>query len=112
MSLQIFKEIRALSDKVLTKSGLMLGLGETKEEVLIVLQDLKNAGCDMLTLGQYLQSSTLGLPVVDYVHPDIFLEYKKKAFELGFKWVESGPFVRSSFHAKDSFQAMIKLLSH
>ena len=110
-SLQIFKEIRALSDKVLTKSGLMLGLGETKEDVLSVLRDLRGAGCDMLTLGQYLKSSSLGLPVEEYVPPDVFLEYKKKALEIGFRWVESGPFVRSSFHAKDSFEAMTKLLS-
>ena len=111
MSLQIFREIRALSGKILTKSGLMLGLGETKEEVLSVLQDLRDAGCDMLTLGQYLKSSTLGLPVEEYVRPDVFLQYKKSALNAGFRWVESGPFVRSSFHAKDSFEAMTKLLT-
>ena len=105
-SLQIFREIRAVSARVLTKSGLMLGLGETREEVLQVLRDLRAAGCDMLTLGQYLQSSTLGLPVAEYVHPDIFNEYKQEALKIGFTWVESAPYVRSSFHAKESFEAL------
>ena len=92
--------------RVLTKSGLMLGLGESREEVLAVLKDLREAGCDILTLGQYLQSSTLGLPVTEYIHPDIFSELKNTALGMGFGWVESGPFVRSSFHAKDSFIAL------
>jgi lipoic acid synthetase len=105
-SLEIFREIKAVSDKVLTKSGLMLGLGETKTEVIEVLRDLRNAGCDMLTLGQYLQSSSLGLPVEEYICPDVFREYKNEALAMGFAWVESGPFVRSSFHAKDSFEAL------
>ena len=105
-SLQIFREIRAVSCRVLTKSGLMLGLGETREEVLQVLQDLRDAGCDILTLGQYLQSSTLGLPVAEYIHPDSFAQYKREAQEMGFVWVESAPYVRSSFHAKESFEAL------
>ena len=112
-SLQIFKEIKARSERaclpdrqVLTKSGLMLGLGETREEVMRVLRDLKDAGCDILTLGQYLQSSTLGLPVQEYIRPEAFSELKNEALALGFGWVESGPFVRSSFHAKDSFEAL------
>ena len=105
-SLDIFREIRAVSSRVLTKSGLMLGLGETREEVLKVLEDLREAGCEILTLGQYLQSSTLGLPVAEYVHPDQFAEYKTQAQEIGFAWVESAPYVRSSFHAKESFEAL------
>ena len=105
-SLQIFREIRAVSGKVLTKSGLMLGLGEKKDEVLGVLRHLRDAGCDMLTLGQYLQSSTLGLPVAEYIHPDAFAEYKQEALKIGFTWVESAPYVRSSFHAKESFEAL------
>jgi lipoic acid synthetase len=72
-SLEIFRRIKRRSERVLTKSGLMLGLGETRPEVLAVLRDLKQAGCDMLTLGQYLQSSTLGLPVTEYVTPRHFL---------------------------------------
>ncbi len=105
-SLDIFREIRAVSSRVLTKSGLMLGLGETREEVLKVLEDLREAGCEILTLGQYLQSSTLGLPVAEYVHPDQFAEYKTQAQKIGFAWVESAPYVRSSFHAKESFEAL------
>ena len=105
-SLQIFREIRKQSESVLTKSGLMLGLGETHEEVLAVLKDLRTAGVEFLTLGQYLRSSALGLPVEEYIHPDIFLDYKNEAMSLGFTWVESAPFVRSSFHAKESFEAL------
>ena len=105
-SLQIFKEIKQVSSRALTKSGLMLGLGETYDEVIAVLKDLKNAGCDILTLGQYLQSSAVGLPVAEYIHPSVFKNYKNEAMELGFIWVESAPFVRSSFHAKDSFEAL------
>lgn len=105
-SLQIFREIKQVSQQVLTKSGLMLGLGEAQEEVRQVLRDLRASGCDMLTLGQYLQSSTLGLPVSEYIHPDVFQEYKEYALGLGFTWVESAPFVRSSFHAKESFEAL------
>ncbi len=105
-SLQIFREIRAISDTILTKSGLMLGLGENRDQVLAVLNDLRNAGCDILTLGQYLQSSAVGLPVTEYVSPEAFAEYKTDALAMGFKWVESAPFVRSSFHAKESFEAL------
>lgn len=112
-SLAIFGQIKSRSEpacpagrRILTKSGLMLGLGESREEVLAVLKDLREAGCDILTLGQYLQSSTLGLPVTEYIKPEIFSELKNEALALGFGWVESGPFVRSSFHAKDSFIAL------
>lgn len=107
-SLQIFREIKKRSGSVLTKSGLMLGLGENPEDVIGVLGDLRKAGCDMLTLGQYLQSSGTGLPVTEYITPEAFAEYKKEAFLLGFAWVESGPFVRSSFHAKESFESLKK----
>ena len=65
----------------------------------------------MLTLGQYLQSSAMGIAVQEYIHPDQFQEYKEEAFKRGFEWVESAPFVRSSFHAKDSFEALKKIQS-
>jgi len=110
-SLQIFREIRKHNEVVLTKSGLMLGLGETRKEVLEVLRDLRSAGCEMLTLGQYLKSSALGLPVEAYIHPEQFLNYKNEAITMGFTWVESAPFVRSSFHAKESFEALQLSLS-
>ncbi len=105
-SLQIFKEVDACDPAIFTKSGIMLGLGETPQEVLQVLRDLKEAGCDILTIGQYLQSSKLGLAVKEYVPPEMFLYYKSEAQAIGFSWVESGPFVRSSFHAKESFESL------
>ena len=109
-TLQIFREIKNRSRHVLTKSGLMLGLGETKREVLEVLRNLREAGCEILTLGQYLQSSALGLPVEEYIHPRTFEEYREEALPMGFQWVESAPFVRSSFHAKESFEALKRSL--
>lgn len=83
----------------------MLGLGETREEVLDVLADLLDAGCDFLTLGQYLQPSLKHLPVVEYITPDEFNELGELAQKMGFKRVASGPFVRSSYHARDMAEA-------
>ncbi|MDP7048338.1 MAG: lipoyl synthase [Verrucomicrobiota bacterium] len=88
---------------VYTKSGLMLGLGETEEELLGAMEDLRLAKCDILTLGQYLQPSSCHLPVAEYVLPVKFEEYGAKAREMGFRYVVSGPMVRSSYHA-DEFQ--------
>ena len=82
-----------------TKTGLMLGLGEEREEVLAAMQDLAAQGTDILTLGQYLQPTREHLPIVRYVHPDEFAEYKKLGEQMGFAHVESGPLVRSSYHA-------------
>ena len=106
-SLDIFRVIRKKSSRVLAKSGLMLGLSETREEVLEVMRDLRETECEFLTLGQYLRSSAIGLPVAQYIHPEEFLNYKTQALEMGFVWVESGPFVRSSFHAKESFDKIV-----
>jgi lipoyl synthase len=83
-----------------TKSGIMLGLGETKEEVIQSLHDLANAGCDVITIGQYLQPTKNHLPVVRFVHPDEFAEYKEVGYSLGIDYVESGPLVRSSYHSE------------
>ncbi|MBI3510138.1 MAG: lipoyl synthase [Bacteroidetes bacterium] len=83
-----------------TKSGLMLGLGETKEEVETAMDDLLNAGVSILTLGQYLQPTRKHLPVKEFIHPDSFAACKKTALEKGFRYVESGPLVRSSYHAE------------
>jgi len=87
-----------------TKSGIMLGLGEKQEEVEEVLDDLIKAGCDFLTIGQYLAPSRYHHPVIDYVHPDKFEELKQIALHKGFKHVASGPFVRSSYHAKEAWE--------
>jgi len=83
-----------------TKSGIMLGLGETREEVLEIMDDLVENGCDVLTLGQYLQPTRHHLPVAEFVHPDIFAEYREIGLQKGFDFVESGPLVRSSYHAE------------
>jgi lipoic acid synthetase len=83
-----------------TKSGIMLGLGETKEEVLQTMQDLYNNGVDVITIGQYLQPTKKHLPVDQFVHPDIFAELRQRGYELGFDYVESGPLVRSSYHSE------------
>ena len=82
------------------KSALMLGLGETRAEVLDVLRDLRNAGVARVSLGQYLRPSLDNLPVVEYIHPDIFAEYENDARALGFAWVKAGPLVRSSYYAE------------
>jgi lipoic acid synthetase len=83
-----------------TKSGIMLGLGETREEVIQSLNDLKNAGCDVVTLGQYLQPSKKHLPVNRFIHPDEFKEYREIGYNIGLDYVESGPLVRSSYHSE------------
>jgi lipoic acid synthetase len=83
-----------------TKSGIMLGLGEKKEEVIQTLRDLASAGCDVVTIGQYLQPTKKHLPVERFVHPDEFVEYKEIGYELGLDYVESGPLVRSSYHSE------------
>ena len=87
-----------------TKSGLMLGLGETLEEVLAVMRDLRAAKVDILTLGQYLRPSAKHLPIIRYVPVDEFAELKRLGYEMGFRHVESGPLVRSSYHAADAVQ--------
>lgn len=83
-----------------TKSGVMLGLGETDEEVFQIMDDLVANGCDVLTLGQYLQPTKMHLEVADYIHPDKFAEFKEIGLQKGFDYVESGPLVRSSYHAE------------
>ncbi|WP_250631638.1 lipoyl synthase [Rhodoflexus caldus] len=83
-----------------TKSGIMLGLGETDEEVFEIMDDLIANGLDVLTLGQYLQPTKMHLEVVEYIHPDKFAMYKEEGLKRGFKYVESGPLVRSSYHAE------------
>lgn len=88
--------------KLYTKSGLMLGLGETESEVLTAMQDLREVDCDILTLGQYLQPTTRHLEVVEFIHPNEFVAYRRQAEEMGFLHVASGPMVRSSYHA-DNF---------
>lgn len=92
--------LRAKKRGFLTKSGLMLGIGERTEEILEVMKDLRAVGCDILTLGQYLQPTKDHLPIDRYVHPDEFLMLKEEGIKMCFKHVESGPLVRSSYHAE------------
>lgn len=97
-SLEVLKRISDAG--IAAKSGIMLGLGESKEEVLESMQDLRQSNVSILTLGQYLQPTSEHLPVVEFVHPDVFAEFKKAGMEMGFRVVESGPLVRSSYHAE------------
>ncbi|HEY3387747.1 MAG TPA: lipoyl synthase [Saprospiraceae bacterium] len=83
-----------------TKSGIMVGLGETKDEMLQAMDDLAAHGCDVLTIGQYLQPTPMHLAVAEFIHPDIFAMYKEEGMNRGFAFVESGPLVRSSYHAE------------
>jgi lipoic acid synthetase len=101
-TLELLRQVKEWNPSIKTKSGLMLGLGETMEELLETLTDLRDQDCDLLTLGQYLKPATdRYLPVVRYVPPDEFAWLGRKAKELGFVKVASGPFVRSSYHARD-----------
>jgi lipoic acid synthetase len=98
--------VRYISSKnVTSKSGIMLGLGETREEVLATMEDLHGAGCKVLTIGQYLQPTLNHYPVKDYIHPDVFREYRNTGLEMGFSFVESSPLVRSSYHAERHVKA-------
>ncbi len=98
-SLKLLKEFKEMFPHIPTKSGLMVGLGETNEEILEVMDDLRTHGVTMLTLGQYLQPSRHHLPVDRYVHPDDFDDFREKAEQMGFEHAACGPFVRSSYHA-------------
>ncbi len=97
-SLEVLKRLDAAGVK--TKSGLMIGLGETEEEILQTIDDLANVSCDVLTIGQYLQPTPKHLPVAKFVHPSDFMRYKEYAVGKKFRFVESGPLVRSSYHAE------------
>ncbi|CAG7596152.1 lipoyl synthase [Candidatus Vallotia tarda] len=98
-SLKLLKNFKALHPDVMTKSGLMVGLGETEEEILQVMRDLRAHNVDMLTIGQYLQPSEYHLPVRTYVHPDSFKIYEQEAYTMGFSYAAIGAMVRSSYHA-------------
>lgn len=98
-SLRLLREFGRRNPEVPTKSGLMVGLGETREQLLATLDDLRDHGVDMLTIGQYLQPSRAHLPVQRFVHPDEFADYRDYGYRIGFRHVASGPLVRSSYHA-------------
>ncbi|MGK2966080.1 MAG: lipoyl synthase [Tepidiformaceae bacterium] len=100
-SLELLAKAKEIDPGALTKSGLMVGLGETREELLDVFRDLATAGVDILTVGQYLKPDADHLDVVRYWHPDEFAELKERALEMGFRHIEAGPLVRSSYHAEE-----------
>ena len=104
-SLNLLKKFKALHPQVPTKSGLMVGLGETDEEIIAVMRDMRAHGIDMLTIGQYLAPSTSHLPVRRYVHPDTFRMFEATAYELGFSHAAVGAMVRSSYHADQQAHA-------
>jgi len=100
-SIELLDYVKKTKPNIKTKSGMMLGLGETKEQVINVFKRLREVNCDILTLGQYLQPSKAHIPVVEYISPEQFDEYKKIALSMGFKKVASAPLVRSSYYAED-----------
>jgi lipoic acid synthetase len=108
-SVNLLKSAKEINKKIFTKSGLMLGLGETKDEILQVMDDLISANVDFLTIGQYLQPSVKHYPLKRYVHPDEFSELRRIALSKGFLIVASSPLTRSSYHADEDFSKMKKL---
>ena len=105
-ALELLRRSREIASDIPTKSGLMVGLGEQWDELVSTLRDLRAAGCDMVTIGQYLRPSLANLPMVRYYTPSEFAELKRIGLELGFGHVESGPLVRSSYHAHEQTQSM------
>ncbi|GAB6137855.1 lipoyl synthase [Halanaerobaculum tunisiense] len=103
-SLEVLKNIKLISPETITKSSLILGLGEKEQELIEVFNDLREVDCDILTLGQYLQPTTKQLEIDRYVPPEEFDTYKEQALEIGIKEVYAGPLVRSSYHARDVFE--------
>src|ERR1700735_5033096 len=104
-SLELLRRAREAAPEMATKTGMMLGLGETREEVLQAMEEIAAQGTHILTLGQYLQPTADHLPIERYLHPDEFAEFKRLGEEMGFKHVEAGPLVRSSYHAFEQEEA-------
>lgn len=103
-SLELIKNVKEADSSIITKSGFMLGLGETEEQITEVLRDLRSAGCDAVTIGQYLPPSKFHHALVKYVTPEEFKKYEEEALSMGFKFVASSPLVRSSYHAERIFE--------
>ncbi len=108
-AIDTLRNAKQMDPLVLTKSGIMVGLGETVDEVVETMQDLVDVGVDILTIGQYLQPSKKHLPIERYYTPEEFEEFKRIGLEMGFKWVESAPLVRSSYHADEQVRALSQL---
>ncbi|MBN1254129.1 MAG: lipoyl synthase [Deltaproteobacteria bacterium] len=108
LSLEVLRGVKKCKGDRYTKSGLMVGLGETRDEVVSVMRDLRGVGCDIVTIGQYLQPSRDHLEVHEYVHPEVFEAYKHMGEEIGFRFVASAPYVRSSYNASAFFEGCRK----
>jgi lipoic acid synthetase len=106
-SLRVLQMAKELDATAVTKSGIMLGLGETRDEVIQVMHDLRAHNVDILTAGQYLRPTRNHLPVLRYWHPDEFAHLRDEGMAMGFRWVESGPLVRSSYHADGQAVALV-----
>ena len=106
-SLKVMSEVKRMAPEIRTKSGMMLGLGETEEEVLQAARDLREAGCEILTLGQYLSPGAQHLPVLEYIPVEVFKRLADIIRQMGFREVYAGPYVRSSYHARETFQAAL-----
>jgi lipoyl synthase len=104
-SLGLLSAAKRIAPEKTTKSGFMLGLGEREDEVQALLEKLREAGVDIVTIGQYLRPSSENLPVVEYVHPDVFERHRLAGEKLGFRHVFAGPFVRSSYRAEEALAA-------
>jgi lipoic acid synthetase len=102
-SLRVLRKIKEINSKIFTKSSMMLGIGETDEEVMQTALDLRSAGVDILTIGQYLRPTRKHLPVIQYTSPEKFKEFKETIEQMGFKYVAAGPLVRSSYRAGEFF---------
>jgi lipoic acid synthetase len=109
-SLNLLRSAKALFPEIKTKSGMMVGLGERDHEVLSSMEDLRDCGCDLLTIGQYLQPRRTNLPVAEYVRPEVFEEYRIQGIGMGFAGVESAPLVRSSMNAGEMFRRSLNEL--
>ncbi len=105
-SLELLRTVREICPEMTTKSGLMLGLGETREDVRRTMEDLRSADCDVLTIGQYLRPKAKNIPVVEFAHPDVFSAFEILGKQIGFREVFAGPYVRSSYRAAEAFRRM------
>lgn len=98
-SMDLLYNVKKINSNILTKSGFMLGLGETEDEIIQLLKELKEINCDIVTIGQYLAPSEEHIEVVEYIHPDVFEKYRQIGMDMGFKYIASSPLVRSSYNA-------------
>jgi len=105
-SLGLLKRVKELDETIHTKSGIMVGLGETEEEVVNVMKDLRKMYCDIMTIGQYLSPSKKHVEVAEYITPEQFNRYKEMGYDMGFKYIASGPLVRSSYHASEGMEML------